>query len=136
MPQFPQLKPRLADWWGQPLKARILQSIAAFAAAVIIAGLVLVAGTLLFVAPNLPPLDALVDYRPKMPLRVYTADEVLIGEFGEERRDFVPIAEIPDVMKKAVIAIEDADFYEHAGVNYAGVLRAALANLRSSRSQG
>jgi penicillin-binding protein 1A len=136
LPQFPQLKPRLADWWGQPLKARILQSIAAFAAAVIIAGLVLVAGTLLFVAPNLPPLDALVDYRPKMPLRVYTADEVLIGEFGEERRDFVPIAEIPDVMKKAVIAIEDADFYEHAGVNYAGVLRAALANLRSSRSQG
>jgi penicillin-binding protein 1A len=46
---------------------------------------------LLFIAPNLPALDALTDYRPKIPLRIYTADSVLIGEFGEEHRDFVPI---------------------------------------------
>ncbi|NEX60530.1 penicillin-binding protein 1A [Noviherbaspirillum galbum] len=90
----------------------------------------------LVVVPNLPALDALADYQPKMPMRVYTADNVLIGEFGEEHRDFVPIREMPDLMKKAVIAIEDDHFYEHHGVYYPGVLRAALANLRSSRSQG
>jgi penicillin-binding protein 1A len=106
------------------------------AAGVVLAGVLVAAGVLVFIAPKLPPLDALTDYRPKMPLRVYTADEVLIGEFGEERRDFVPIAEMPAVVKHAVIAIEDDNFYEHGGVNYAGVLRAALANLRNGRSQG
>ncbi|HEY0844871.1 MAG TPA: penicillin-binding protein 1A [Noviherbaspirillum sp.] len=91
---------------------------------------------LLIVLPNLPSLDALIDYRPKIPLRVYTADQVLIGEFGEERRDFVPIAEMPSIMKHALLAIEDDRFYEHGGVDYVGVLRAGLANLASSRSQG
>ncbi|KAA0179211.1 penicillin-binding protein 1A [Cupriavidus cauae] len=91
---------------------------------------------LLVAAPNLPSLDTLTDYRPKIPLRIYTADNVLIGEFGEERRNFVPIAEIPDVMKKAVLAIEDDRFYEHGGVDFIGVLRAGLANLRGGLSQG
>jgi penicillin-binding protein 1A len=90
----------------------------------------------LSVEPNLPSLDALTDYRPKIPLRVYTADNVLIGEFGEERRDFVPIAEMPAVMKNAIIAVEDDRFYSHSGVNFTGIIRAALANLRNSRSQG
>jgi penicillin-binding protein 1A len=88
------------------------------------------------VVPSLPALDALADYQPKIPLRVYTADNVLIGEFGEEHRDFVPIKEMPLLMKKALIAIEDDHFYEHRGVYYPGIARAALANLRSSRSQG
>jgi penicillin-binding protein 1A len=90
----------------------------------------------LIVVPNLPALDALADYQPKIPLRVYTADNALIGEFGEEHRDFVPIKDMPLLMKKAVIAIEDDHFYEHKGVYYPGIIRAALANLRSSRSQG
>jgi penicillin-binding protein 1A len=98
--------------------------------------LLLLGYAFLIVAPGLPELDALTDYRPKIPLRVYTADRVLIGEFGEERRDFVPIAEMPAVMKKALLAIEDADFYRHDGVNYSSILRAGLANLRNSRSQG
>jgi penicillin-binding protein 1A len=136
LPRLPQLKSRLADWSRRPLKIRILQAAAALSAAIVLAGVLLAAGALLIIVPTLPPLDALTDYRPKMPLRVYTADEVLIAEFGEERRDFVPIAEIPDLMKKAVIAIEDDGFYQHGGVDYAGILRAALANLRNSRSQG
>ena len=61
---------------------------------------------------------------------------MLIGEFGEERRNFVPITEIPDVMKKAVLAIEDDRFYEHGGVDFVGVMRAGLANLRGGLSQG
>ncbi|GIZ51628.1 penicillin-binding protein [Noviherbaspirillum aridicola] len=106
-------------------------------AGVAAAGVALIfAYAFLIVAPSLPDLDALVDYRPKIPLRVYTADNVLIGEFGEERRDFVPIAEMPAAMKKALLAIEDDNFYEHDGVNYSSIARAVVANLRSSRSQG
>lgn len=91
---------------------------------------------LLVAAPNLPSLDAITDYRPKIPLRVFTADNVLIGEFGEERRNFVKIDEIPEVMKRAIIAIEDDRFYEHGGVDFIGVVRAGLANLRGGLSQG
>jgi penicillin-binding protein 1A len=65
-----------------------------------------------------PYSDALTDYRPKVPLRVYTADHVLIGEFGEERRSLVRFQDIPDQMKKAVLAIEDYRFYEHGGVDF------------------
>ncbi|MGV8897836.1 MAG: penicillin-binding protein 1A [Burkholderiaceae bacterium] len=86
--------------------------------------------------PNLPALDALTVYRPKMPLRIFSADNVLIGEFGEERRSMVRIKDIPDVMKKAVLAIEDDRFYEHGGVDYQGILRAAIHNLSGGARQG
>ena len=86
--------------------------------------------------PNLPDLNELLDYRPKLPLKVYSSDGILIGEFGEERRTLVPIAEIPQVMKNAVLAIEDSRFYQHGGVDYVGVARAALANLGKFKSQG
>ncbi|SOY52377.1 Penicillin-binding protein 1A [Cupriavidus taiwanensis] len=111
-----------------------------WAVGLVVAGAVVLAlllgYALLVAAPNLPSLDTITDYRPKIPLRIYTADNVLIGEFGEERRNFVPIAEIPDVMKKAVLAIEDDRFYEHGGVDFVGVMRAGLANLRGGLSQG
>jgi penicillin-binding protein 1A len=79
--------------------------------------------------PNLPSLEILTDYRPKIPLRVYTADGHLIGEFGEERRSLVSIHEVPAVMKQAILAAEDDRFYQHGGVDYQGILRAASANL-------
>jgi len=86
--------------------------------------------------PNLPDISDLSDYRPKLPLRVYSAEGILIGEFGEERRRLTPIQDIPQVMKDAVLAIEDARFYEHGGVDYIGIGRAALANLGRIKSQG
>ncbi|HJU99563.1 MAG TPA: penicillin-binding protein 1A [Burkholderiaceae bacterium] len=86
--------------------------------------------------PNLPELDTLTDYRPKMPLRIFSADNVLIGEFGEERRNLVRFKDIPDVMKKAVLAIEDDRFYEHGGIDYMGILRAAVHNLTGGARQG
>src|SRR3569623_2244724 len=86
--------------------------------------------------PNLPALDSLTDYRPKIPLRIFSADHVLIGEFGEERRNIVHFKDIPDVMKKAVLAIEDDRFYEHGGVDYMGIVRAALHNLTGGAKQG
>ncbi|MDD5057045.1 MAG: penicillin-binding protein 1A [Sideroxydans sp.] len=81
--------------------------------------------------PTLPSLEALTDYRPKMPLRVFSAEGILIGEFGEERRELVKIEEVPDLMKKAILAAEDDRFYEHGGVDYIGVLRAAYSNFTS-----
>ncbi len=96
-----------------------------------------VAGVAMVVAyPNLPDISDLADYRPKLPLRVYTADGVLMGEFGEERRNLTPIADIPKVMKDAVLSIEDARFYQHGGVDYLGILRAGLANIGRMKSQG
>lgn len=86
--------------------------------------------------PNLPDVSELADYRPKLPLRVYSAEGALIGEFGEERRTLTPIDEIPKVMVDAVLAIEDTRFFEHGGVDYKGMLRAALANLGKVKSQG
>ncbi|SHH61063.1 penicillin-binding protein 1A [Massilia sp. CF038] len=95
-------------------------------------GLLLVVFALAMAYPNLPALDTLTDYRPKMPLRIFSADNVLIGEFGEERRNLVRLKDIPDVMKKAILAIEDDRFYEHGGVDYKGALRAFLHNASSS----
>ena len=100
-------------------------------------GLALTIAVALAVAyPNLPDISDLADYRPKLPLRVYSAEGALLGEFGEERRNLTPINEIPQVMKDAVLAIEDARFFQHGGVDYKGVLRAGLANLGRVKSQG
>ncbi|MFN0305849.1 MAG: penicillin-binding protein 1A [Burkholderiales bacterium] len=86
---------------------------------------------------NLPPLDALTDYRPKIPLRIYTTEGTLIGEFGEERRAVVQISDVPDVLKQAIIAAEDERFYQHTGVDLIGVIRAAISNVLSGgRKQG
>jgi len=87
--------------------------------------------------PNLPSLEVLTDYRPKIPLRVFTADGYLIGEFGEERRAVVNIQNVPDVMKHAILSAEDDRFYQHGGIDYFGILRAATTNLLGgSKRQG
>jgi penicillin-binding protein 1A len=95
-----------------------------------------VAITMAIAYPNLPDISDLEDYRPKLPLRIFSAEGDLLGEFGEEHRTLTPIAEIPDVMKNAILAIEDARFFQHGGVDYLGMVRAALANLGRAKSQG
>ncbi len=123
--------PVVARW---PLLA--LSSLLGLALAALFTGVVLGTIALAVAYPNLPEISGLSDYRPKLPMRVFSADDVLIGEYGEERRQFVPISAIPQVMKDAVLAIEDARFYQHGGVDYIGILRAGLANVGESRSQG
>jgi penicillin-binding protein 1A len=92
---------------------------------------------LLVAYPRVPSIEALTDYQPKVPLRVYTADGALIGEFGEERRAVVHIDDVPQVMKQAILAAEDERFYQHQGVDYVGVMRAAYSNLiAGGRRQG
>ncbi|WP_370663671.1 penicillin-binding protein 1A [Massilia brevitalea] len=107
---------------------------------VLAAIVIFIVGVVLYVftaiVPKVPPIDAVLDYKPKIPLRIYTADNVLIGEFGEEHRDFVPIAQIPPMMKNAVLAIEDARFYEHGGIDWMGAARAVGSNLRSGFGSG
>ncbi|MDQ6627344.1 MAG: penicillin-binding protein 1A [Pseudomonadota bacterium] len=104
-------------------------AVAGVAAAALVAGIALAVSF-----PNLPEIDSLTDYRPKLPMRVFSSDGVLLGEFGEERRSFVAIGEIPKVMKDAVLAAEDAKFYQHSGVNYVSVIRAGLANFGEGHS--
>jgi penicillin-binding protein 1A len=99
-------------------------------------GALLGAFVLALLYPTLPTLETLTDYQPKIPLRVVSAEGELIGEFGEERRAVVKIAEVPDVMKKASLAAEDERFYQHGGVDYISVLRAAYVNLTSGTQQG
>lgn len=111
-------------WWFYP--------------AVLVVSLVLVAAgvaalTVVLLWPNLPSLEVLTDYRPKIPMRVYSAEGELIGEFGEEKRALVKIQDVPQVMKAAILAAEDDRFYQHGGVDYVGMARAAMANLRGRR---
>jgi penicillin-binding protein 1A len=115
---------------------KILLTVLASLLGLAMVGVLLVVFGLAMAYPNLPELDSLTDYRPKMPLRIFSADNVLIGEFGEERRNLVHIKDIPDVMKKAVLAIEDDRFYDHGGIDYAGILRAAVHNATGGARQG
>ena len=102
-----------------------------------LASILLVVGVAMVIAyPNLPDISDLADYKPKLPLRVFTEDGQLMGEFGEERRNLTPIQDIPQVMKDAVLSIEDNRFYQHGGVDYLGILRAGLANVGRMKSQG
>jgi hypothetical protein len=116
-------------------KRLILMTLASLAGLGLV-GVLVIVFALAMAYPNLPALDTITDYRPKMPLRIFTADNVLIGEFGEERRTLVHFKDIPDVMRKAVLAIEDSNFYEHGGIDYLGILRATLHNATGGARQG
>lgn len=97
----------------------------------VLAGVMVVAFAAALVYPTLPSLDVLRNYQPKIPLRVYSADGKLIGEFGEERRAVVKISEVPKSLIGAILAAEDERFYQHRGVDYIGVARAAVSNFAS-----
>jgi len=124
----------------QPAWLRWLVRLAVWALGLAVAGalalMLVIAVALAMAYPNLPDISDLADYRPKLPMRVYSAEGALLGEFGEERRNLTPIGEIPKVMKDAVLAIEDHRFFQHGGVDYKGMLRAGLANLGKMKSQG
>jgi penicillin-binding protein 1A len=115
---------------------KITQALAIFALLFVAA----IASILLVVAlasPRLPEVKALADYRPKVPLRVMTADGVLIGEFGEERRSVIRAEQAPGVLVNAILAAEDERFFEHVGIDPLGILRSATTNLlTASKAQG
>lgn len=117
--------------------SRFLIKSAVFVAGLGLCGALLGALALALAWPNLPDLTAMIDYRPRVPLRVYTSDKVLIGEFGEERRNVLRFDEVPDVMKSAILAAEDDRFYQHGGIDWTGVARAMAANIaHMAKTQG
>jgi penicillin-binding protein 1A len=99
-------------------------------------GTLLVAFVFALLYPTLPTLEALTDYQPKIPLRIVSAEGELLGEFGEERRAVVSIREVPEIMRRAILAAEDERFYQHGGVDYISALRAAVTNVASGTQQG
>ncbi len=109
-------------WWAFPLLLVFLLAAA---------GGLVIGFAAVMVVPTLPSLESLTDYRPKIPLRVYSVDGQLIGEFGEERRAVVKLAQVPKTLVDAIVAAEDERFYQHGGVDYLGVARAALSNFAS-----
>ncbi|MGS0895792.1 penicillin-binding protein 1A [Burkholderia stagnalis] len=128
----PAPEPKKRPWWQ-----KALLGFAAMCVALVVAGGLVLGYALVVAWPNMPSLDALTDYRPKVPLRIYTSDHVLIGEFGEERRDVVHFKDVPDSLKKAILAIEDARFYDHGGVDLTGIVRAGFVALTNGHaSQG
>jgi penicillin-binding protein 1A len=133
-PEYASARGQRGAWLR--VTGRVIGWVFGLAAAGLLSVLILVGIAVAVAYPNVPEISGLTDYRPKLPMRIYAADGVLLGEFGEERRNFTPIAQMPKVMKNAVLAAEDARFYEHGGVDYRGIARAALANLRDARSQG
>lgn len=114
-------------WWHYVLLTIVVGGLS-------VAALVAIAAAVIY--PALPSLEALTDYRPKLPLRVYSEDGYLISEFGEERRAYIKIEDVPKKLKDAVIAIEDRRFYQHHGVDFKGVLRAAFTNLKGGNKEG
>ncbi|MDR0703264.1 MAG: penicillin-binding protein 1A [Azoarcus sp.] len=115
-------------WFLYPLAALL---------ALTVIGIATLAAISILAWPKLPSLEALTDYQPRVPLRVYTADGHLISEFGEERRTVVKIQNVPLQLKQALLAAEDENFYNHMGIDLAGLARAFINNLRSgSRGQG
>ena len=112
----------LVRWWAFPLL---------LVASAFLIGVFLLAFSAVVVYPGLPSLEVLTDYQPKIPLRVYSAEGTLLGEFGEERRAFIAIDKVPKPMLGAILAAEDERFYQHRGVDYVGVARAALSNFVS-----
>jgi len=117
----------LNKWWQYLLMTLVIGSLSVLA-------LIGVAAALIY--PTLPSLDALTDYQPKLPLRVYSEDGYLIDEFGEERRAYISIEQVPQSMKDAVLAIEDRRFYQHSGVDIKGIFRAIKNNITGRSHEG
>ena len=103
-------------------------------------GVISVAVFLVVALQGLPSLDELQDYQPPVSSRVHAGDGALVAEFAREQRVFVPIQQIPDYVRNAFVATEDQHFFEHSGIDYAGLARAMVSNvgnvLRGRRLEG
>lgn len=117
----------LKHWWQYLIFVSLIS-------ALIITTLLILTVSIIY--PSLPSLDALTDYRPKLPLRIYSVEGDLIGEYGEERRAFVSINRVPKVMTNAIMAIEDRRFYSHNGIDTTGILRAIRNNVTGRSHEG
>ncbi len=100
----------------------------------LIAGAVVALGTYAYFSRDLPSVSVLRDYKPPQTTRVYDRHQKVIGEIFTERRTVIPLSEVPRNVVLSVLAAEDADFYEHEGLDYTGILRAILRDIVSGRA--
>lgn len=104
-----------------------------------LAGVVAIIGVIFaisYFSQDLPDYSTLKDYEPPVVTRVYAGNGQLMAEFAQEKRVFIPIEEVPDIVKQSFISAEDKNFYEHNGVDFVAVARAALQNLQGDSLQG
>ena len=120
----------------QPAKKLILSTVLLVCSLfLLIIGLILLA--IVFTFPRLPTLERITHYEPSMPIKIYSQDNVLIGQYGVERREFTKIDDFPEILKYAVLAAEDKHFYKHKGFDVAGISRAFISNFLTGHvSQG
>jgi penicillin-binding protein 1A len=122
----PKLKQPKSSWW-----AKLFWLIIGSGVAIACVGAVMVAITY----PKLPSMDELRNYQPKLPLQVYSADGVLLGQFGQEHRIYVDIPDTPKLLINAILSAEDERFYEHGGIDFLGIMRAVLGNIVTGHLQ-
>ncbi|MFT5573521.1 MAG: penicillin-binding protein 1A [Cryomorphaceae bacterium] len=116
-------------------KSQLLLSITTLSSAAFMIGF-LVAGFLIIeLNTELPDAQSIKSVELKVPLRVYSADNLLISEFGDERRKPVAIEEVPPSLVSAILASEDDSFYSHQGIDVSGLIRAALSNFRTGQTR-
>lgn len=96
-------------------------------------GILLVCGFLWYIELQLPDVEKLKDIHLQVPLKIYSQDRQLIAIYGSKRREPVPLSAVPDLLQKAVLATEDARFYQHAGVDLVGLVRAAVAVIQTGK---
>jgi penicillin-binding protein 1A len=124
----PQPAPKKKRWWLR---------ITVFLLIVGLLGLAGVGGMLWHFSKDLPRIDSMADYHPPLITRLWDKDGTqLLAAFFDERRTLVAVNEVPQRTIDAFLAAEDADFYSHRGVDYLGIIRAALKNLTGGRKQG
>ena len=112
-------------------KRRLLQVLLWTVALGALGGSLAMAGFYWYIVRPLPVIDSLQDYEPKLITRIVARDGSLIRALAEERRVVVPIEQIPDNVKNAFVASEDSSFYEHDGLDYKGILRAVIENIKA-----
>lgn len=110
---------------------RLLKSLLWLTVGGMLCGLLALGGAYLWVAGSLPKVDTLADYRPPVITRVLSDDGSVIAEIYKERRIVVPVEKMPELLIKAFVAAEDSHFYEHQGIDFVSILRAALKNLKA-----
>src|SRR5881628_2042114 len=103
------------------------------AVTVVVIGFVAGLVTVGYLLQDLPPITGLHEYQPSLVTRVYSADKQVIGQFFVERRILVPLDKIPRQLVNALVAIEDSRFFEHRGLDFVGIARAAITNLASGK---
>ncbi len=121
--RFVELRPpsRQWPWWKITLLVLGVLTVLVVGSAV---------GAFWYLSQDLPALDSLQEYQPSLVSRVYSDDRQVIGQYYIERRLLTPLADIPQSLTQAVIAVEDARFFEHPGLDVIGILRATWTNLR------